>query len=737
MVPRRSKRNRLWTALLCRSRWAVGALLILFLTTTGWARPRVGLVLGGGSARGLAHIGVFEWLEANRIPVDYVVGTSMGALVGSLYSMGYTPREMRDLVARLNWEQLFSGTAPYADLQFRRKQDAADYPVRFEVGLKHGFRVPSGLNTGQFIALLFQRLSLPYSNLTDFDQLPTPFRCVAVDLETGNEVLFSRGPLWRALRSTMAIPGVFTPAHVDSRLLIDGGILNNLPVNVARSLGADIVIAVDVESPLEGRESLESLLGIIDQTVTIMMLQNLRRSIREADLVLSPDLKGFEALDFRKWADIIRVGEAAAASRGAMLRSLALSESEWRDYLDERNGRRRTGAPTVAGLEVTGVGPEMAVTLARRLAGFADGAVDPARLEPALTRIYGQGQYASVGYEVVEQNGTDKLDIRIRRQTYGPPFIRFGLNIDGSNIDNVGFGVRARTTFFDLGRLGSEARIDLGLGRPDLASAEYYLPVAGPWFVAPRAYGARDTTGVFSGDDRVAEFLETRTGVGFDAGYGVGSTHSEVRLGYDLFEATGKVRVGEPLLERTDGRVQFARLQWQYDGLDEPVIPSRGLRTSWRWRHYLEFPQVTGGLDQVDAELLFFQPLTRRNRLFFRSSAGTTLNRDAPFLLSYALGGPFRLGAYERARFRGSRFFYGSTGFLHRFVESSLLLGGSAYIGAWYGMGAAFDRHQDAEIHHVGSAAVLVDSVVGPLFLGGSWGESGRFRFYFGIGTLF
>jgi NTE family protein len=714
----------------------VGLLTLLLLPASVVARPKIGLVLGGGSARGFADIGVLEWFAENRIPVDYVVGTSMGGLVGSLYAMGYSPREMEQLVEGLDWDELFASSPPYTDLQFRRKQDAAEYPVRFELGLKGGVKIPRGLNTGHFIDLLFQRLTLPYSDLPNFDDLPTPFRCVAVDLETGNQVVFGDGPLWQALRATMAIPGVFTPAQVGGRLLIDGGVLNNLPTDVARSLGADIVIAVDVETPLQNRESLESLLNVIDQTINIMMLQNLRRSIREADLVLSPDLVGFQSLDFKKSTEIIRVGAAAASSRSALLSPLALSESEWQSYLRRRRQRRRTQTPSVRGIQVLGVDPAMSRTLTRRLSAYATGPVEPDRLDRALTRIYGRGQYASVGYQVVEQEGANRLDILVRRHSYGPPFVRFGLNIDGSNLDDIRFGVRARTTLFDLGHPGSETRIDLGLGRPHLAALEYYLPLAGPWFLAPRAYGVRETTGVFSGDDRVSDFLETRAGFGLDTGYGVGSTHGEVRLGYDLFHATGKVSVGEPVLPPTSQTVHLARIEGIYDHLDDPVIPAKGLRTSLRWRHYFAAPEVSS-LNQADAQALLFEPLNPRDRLFVRLAGGTTFEKDAPFSLAYALGGPLRLGAYEQGRFRGSRFFYGSAGFLHRVVDNTLLVRGATYIGAWYEMGSAFDRNQDATVRHVGSAAVLVDSVVGPLFLGGSWGESGRFRLYFGIGTLF
>ena len=725
------------SSLSARRDWiVVGLWILLLFPASAVARPKIGLVLGGGSARGFAGIGVLEWFAQNRIPVDYVVGTSMGGLVGSLYAMGYSPQEMEQLVEGLDWDELVSSSPPYADLQFRRKQDAADYPVRFEVGLKGGVKIPRGLSTGHFIDLLFQRLTLPYSDLSNFDDLPTPFRCVAVDLATGNQVVFGEGPLWQALRSTMAIPGVFTPAQVGGRLLIDGGVLNNLPTDVARSLGADIVIAVDVETPLQNREALESLLNIIDQTITIMMLQNLRRSIKEADLVLSPDLEGFQSLDFKKSREIIRVGAEAASSRSALLRPLALSASDWQSYLRRRRQLRLTETPSVRELQVLGVDSAMARRLSRRLSAYATGSVEPGNLGRALTRVYGRGQYASVGYQVVEQEGANRLDILVRRQSYGPPFVRFGLNIDGSNLDDIRFGVRTRATLFDLGHPGSETRIDLGLGRPHLAALEYYLPLAGPWFLAPRAYGVRETTGVFSGDDRVSDFLETRAGFGLDTGYGVGSTHGEVRFGYDLFHETGKVSVGEPVLSPTSETIHMARVEGIYDHLDDPVIPGKGVRTSLRWRYYFAAPEVSN-LSQVDAEAVLFEPLNPRDRLFIRLAGGTTFEKDVPFSLAYTLGGPLRLGAYEQGRFRGARFFYGSAGFLHRVVESTLLVRGGTYVGAWYEMGSAFDRNQDVNVRHVGSLAVLVDSVVGPLFLGGSWGESGRFRLYLGIGTLF
>src|SRR5262249_12038401 len=251
----------------------------------GQRRPRIGIALEGGGALGLAHIGVLEWFEEHHIPVDYVAGTSMGGLVGGFYASGLTPSDLQKIIAGVDWPAMLRGSVDYEDLSFRRKEDRRAYPNALLLGLRNGLSVPGGLNAGHQIGLLIDRLTLPYHGLDSFDQLPIPFRCVATDLVSGKAHVFGEGELSEALRATMSIPGVSTPVRQGDQVFVDGGLVNNLPTDVVRQMGADVVIAVHLETQPAEAKDLQSLFGVLEQSVRIIIAESEQRGIAGADAV--------------------------------------------------------------------------------------------------------------------------------------------------------------------------------------------------------------------------------------------------------------------------------------------------------------------------------------------------------------------------------------------------------------------------------------------------------------------
>src|SRR5215469_7603605 len=238
------------------------------------ARPKIGVALQGGGAKGLAHIGVLQWFEDHHIPIDYIAGTSMGGLVGGLYAAGYSPAEIQKIVEGVDWDDVLSGQTPYPALAFRRKEDYRDLPSSLEIGLRHGVQPPGGLNSGQAVRMIIDRYVFPYSNVANFDQLPTPFRCVATDLVTGKPFVFHDGSLPNALRATMSIPGVFSPVKESGTVLADGGLLNNLPTDIVKQMGADIVIGVHLSVGPTKPQTLRSLLGVANASTSVMISAN-------------------------------------------------------------------------------------------------------------------------------------------------------------------------------------------------------------------------------------------------------------------------------------------------------------------------------------------------------------------------------------------------------------------------------------------------------------------------------
>lgn len=285
-------------------------------------RPTIGVALGGGGALGLAHIGMLQWMEENHIPVDKLAGTSMGALVGAVFATGRNGVEMRQLVKTILWDEALLKEPSYAQLSYRRKQDRRDYQFGGELGLKHGFTGPNGFDPGHGVGLVLDRISFAYSTISSFDDLPTPFRCVATDLLSGQSVVLHDGSLAQALRASMAIPGVFTPQELDGKVLADGGIVDNLPTDVVRQMNADVVIAVDIVTQPPTPTQFESVSGVLTRAVDVMVLDNERRALQLADIVVSLDLGKLGAFDYDQSETIINLGYKAAAAHAAALRPL-------------------------------------------------------------------------------------------------------------------------------------------------------------------------------------------------------------------------------------------------------------------------------------------------------------------------------------------------------------------------------------------------------------------------------
>ena len=280
-------------------RIALISLLVVVSFVSGFSQlarpphPKVGLVLEGGGALGLAHIGVIQWLEEHRIPVNYVAGTSMGGLVGGIYATGASPAEVKELVKTINWDQVLQGQTPYKDLSFRRKQDAAEYPNHLEFGLRKGLQFPEGFNSGQEVVMILDRVALPYSEVKDFNDLPIPFACVATDLVASQPFVFRQGSLSLALRSTMSLPGVFSPVRWDGHIFADGGLMDNLPVDVAQSMGAELTVAVHLETAKLDPTATLSSFGVLGRSVSVVVAASELRGIEKADMLISVPLERF------------------------------------------------------------------------------------------------------------------------------------------------------------------------------------------------------------------------------------------------------------------------------------------------------------------------------------------------------------------------------------------------------------------------------------------------------------
>ena len=425
----------------------VSLLAILLLCSAAVAAadsaPRVGLVLSGGGARGAAHIGVLKVLEEQRIPVHAIAGTSMGAVVGGLYASGLSAAEIATLIDSEEWRAGFTEPAPRDRLSFRRKSEDQNFLVKFPLGIKSGsFRLPKALVSGQRVSQVLRRVTFPVARLDAFDQLPIPFRAVATDLETGDPVVLSGGDLVDAMRASLAAPGVFAPVEIDGRLLVDGGLANNLPVDVAQAMGVDVLIVVDVGFPLRKRDTLDSVTTISNQMLSILIRRGSdmqRARLGASDILISPDLGEASSFDFAIIPQATDLGESAARAALSRLSTLASTADRYDAWVAARAAARQQ-TPQIASVRVA----ESAVRYQRLIEGrFAAADLDVNGIDAAVSTLFGRGNFESVDYRVRGEAG-DTLEVAARRNSWGPNYVRFGLSLQDDFNGNSNYNAAAR-----------------------------------------------------------------------------------------------------------------------------------------------------------------------------------------------------------------------------------------------------------------------------------------------------
>lgn len=704
-------------------------------------RPRIALVLEGGGALGFAHIGAIQYLEEHHIPIDFVAGTSMGGLIGGLYASGKSPDEIRQLVGHIQWNEVLSGQTPFQDLSYRRKEDRVAYPNRLEFGLRHGLTLPSGLNSGHEVGLILDRALLPDYSLKTFDELPTPFRCVATNMTTRGKKVFDHGSLAQALRATMSIPGVFAPVSIDGEIFTDGGAVDNLPVDVAKQAGADIVIAVALDTGPPVSSEKDSLLSTAGETISIMISANELQSIRQADILLTADLKGFSSSSFNSSEQIIPKGYAAAAKRQALLNRLSLSDSDWNQYVAERSARIRKDVPVPQFVKAVGTDKPTEAAIEKSLADSVGKPVETEKVSKALTRAVGYGTLNSAGYTITETEGQPGLLIHTYPKAYGPPFLNLGVTVDGSDYQDVLFGMAGRITFNNLGGYRSEWRTDAFFGSSYGVKSEYYRPFteSSPWFFAPRAYATSTRFDDYTEQSRTDEYEIGQNGFGVDLGY-MTPRGSEVRVGEDLLWFTTAARIQTDPIPNESERQEVTSLRYNFLGEDNAALPRKGtnihLDVDWhRIPHSSSFTKA-------ELTVQSFLPVSKSGSVFLTGAGGSAFGTPTITmnLQGFTLGGPFHLGSYGINELLGNQYFLFQGGYEHKILALNPLLGEGIYAMAFLEGGKMYDNLTTIEAGQTpfdGTMAVVARTALGPIYIGGSIGDSGHRKWWFGLRHVF
>jgi len=726
---------------------ALVAVVVALLATTGASaqeRPAVGVAFGGGGARGLAHVGVIRWLEEHHVPIDIAAGTSMGALVAGFFATGMPAAELEALLADMDWDSVFA-PSDFEHKNIRRKDDARSYPPRMEFGLKGGLHAPTSPHSGQQIGLLLNRIAAPYYHLASFDELPTPLRTVAVDLLTATTVVLDRGPLAAAMRASMSVPGIFPPVELDGQVLVDGGVLNNLPADVVRSAGAHHVIAINVGGVADVRTVSYSTFGLMGATLDAMVRANTRQALAAADVVIDVPVDDFATLDFDRSAALIQAGYDAAMKMRDQLLPLAVSAAEWARWTSHRRTARPAAMIAPASLTVKGLGNSDARRLARRLEPRLGQPLDSEALARDLADLTALDRYELLSWQfVADARGEVGLAVEAQPKRYAPPYLMLGLNVENTSSDQFRISMMARYLKFDLAGSGSELRVDGTAGSERGVAAALHTPIAGPVFVVPQASVSQRTFNVIANQAVVAQYRQTRREAGAELGVSLGR-NSDLRVGASLGHVLASVQVGSPSLPELRGRTAEAHVTWRIDTHDRATVPTRGLLAQLSVRRLADGPvsaepdpsgRSSKGVSQVSGEANQFWS-RGHHRLFAIAAGGTSFRGNPQVVDRFQLGSPFHLGALSGEEPAGNHYALATVGYLRKLTRLPEFIGGPLFAGSWLEAGDAFDTRHAATWRAQASAGLVADTLLGPLLLATSYGSGGDWRAYVSIGRMF
>jgi NTE family protein len=711
-------------------------------------RPRIGVVLSGGGARGLTHIGVLKVLEDMRIPVDYITATSMGSIVGGLYAAGYDARALEAEVKKIDWKSMFSDSPPRQDLTLRRKEYDERYSLPFELGYRDGkVQVFKGAIAGANLELWLHAMTQRDDALPSFDELSIPFRAVATDMVSGRQVVFRSGPLYQAMRASMSVPGLFAPLELDGRIYGDGGLVNNLPVDVVQAMGADVVIAVNIGTPLMTKEQLSSIVGFASQSLNILTEQNVREQLAKLgthDVLIEPDLGDLTFLDFDKATRLIELGEAAARAAAPRLAALALTPTQYASWQATRHRPPPVVTANIADVKVTGTSIVNPQSIKDALANLVGKPFDDAHVTSDLATLYGTGDFDRISYRLTDiRGGEHGIDIDVSENSLGPNYLRLGgdfsSDLQGDTSLNLIGGVKRRW----LNAWGAEWTNDFQLGTVRSFATELYQPlgVASPLFVS--AYGGvrRAPVDVFDGDDRVATYSLLYEPVGIDFGYAA-SRYGEVRLGYRFAHYRADLDVGT-----NQGLSTFridengAALLARYDRLDDPYFPRSGFKGTFEVFSGQQRVGAGGATDshsvtRARGDFLQALPLTPTaqiqvaGRLAWESAFDIALTDD------YQLGGFLNLSGLRNDQLAGQYLAFARVVYTQR-VGSLSVIGRGIYLGGSLEAGNAWAERGDVgfgNLRKAGSLFVGLDTYLGPFYFAYGRASGGASSFYVFLG---
>jgi NTE family protein len=712
------------------------------------ASPCIGLVLGGGGARGAAHIGVLKVLERERVPICRITGTSMGAIVGGMYAAGYAPQEIEDILASIDWADVLNDDPERQSFPMRRKNDTLRYLMDFRFGFRDGaLQLPRGAIQGQKLLLLLRRLTLHTWRTPHFDELPIPFRAVATDIVSGEAKVFAQGDLALAIRSSMSVPGAFAPIRVDGRLLVDGGIVNNVPVDVAQQIGAERLIVVDVGAPLMGDEQLNSPISISVQMLDILMkqrTQSILAAMDPRDIKVLPDLGDIGSASFERAVEAIPTGVAAAEAVLPQLQAYAVSESAWAEW-QQRHRRRAMDPLVVEFLEVLRTRSRTAGYVARELEGFEGQPLDLQRLERAIGHTYGQGNYERIAWQAVEREGKVGVQVTPVDKGWGPDFLSFGLQLSDDFKGRNSYQLGIEYTQTGLNPYGGEWRTRAEIGANTGLRTEFFQPAGerGQFFAFPyletRAFDQTLREDARGGAVSLSSYRVRRSTAGLDIGYEI-DTGNRVFIGLSRGHGSARVEIGDNgELPSFSANLGAFRLGYVHDTLDNADFPGSGSRGEVLLN--AERPGLGGSSQGETLDVVWDQTLRRaRHHLLIGARLHGSWGDPGVFDALAPLGGFLNLSGYAERELLGRQALLLRGVYYRRLGDAGKLFSVPAFVGGSIETGNVYERREDLlalrDLIWSGSVFVGIDSPFGPIFLGYGRASSGEGSLYLNFGTL-
>lgn len=720
------------------------------------SRAKIGLVLSGGGAKGAAHLGIIEVLEQYRIPVDIVTGTSMGAYVGGMYAMGLSAETLKSKTLGTDWNSGYEDRVGRNELLLRKKQAEDDYQVHTDIGLslKGEFKQKSGIVQGQTMAILLRGLTENLPNLDSFDQLAIPYRCVATDIARVQPVVIDSGNLAMAMQASMTVPGALKPIEWQGKLLVDGGVVNNMPIDVAQSLGAEVIIAVDLRDPLLDNPELNSAINIVGQLTTYMTNSSVDRQtslLQEGDIYLQPDVSFMMAGDFDKMKQAYEAGRNVALAALPELRKYQLSESDYLAYQKAKDKRRKkltTGqAYYIDKIKLTNNTRLTDKTLQAMMDLQSDRVISIEELEAAVRHLYAQDIFDRITYQIQQEEQENVLHINVNEKSWGPGYLNFKLAFEDNSDDRSEFAFGAQYTYTNLTKLGGEWQFEWILGSWKKVATQFYFPLdyqqqaftsfGGSWNKEVHQY--------FFGNDTILPPQPNEEWEFIDVEYSYGSAFAELGWNFKPWSAisAGYRGVnGNAKLLLTGERQYFDAygpyISYVHDDLDNLTFATSGWKFEAEWG-YSTTQSEYQGLDEDEVvnnyNARLFKPFSvERHTLGLHLKGGGSDSEALLPIYVQDLGGLLNLSGYQSHELSGRYSLLGVLSYRYRLLDNDFgAFSSPVYLGGSLERGGVWN--DDSQISWGSSETatslyVGIDTPIGPAYLGYGYAEAGKSSFY-------